>query len=72
MTSQRMGGIVLLAAGIVLFIIGLNASDSVADQFSEFFTGHFTDTTVWYIVGGGALALVGLMMTLFAGRGSRT
>ena len=49
--------------GLILFIIGMNASDSAADRWSNFFTGHFTDITVWYLVGGGGLAL-GLMMGL--------
>ena len=36
--------------GLILFIIGMNASDSAADRWSDFFTGHFTDNTVWYLV----------------------
>jgi hypothetical protein len=62
MNMQRIGGILLLVAGVVLFIIGMSASDSVADRFSDFFTGHFTDTTVWYIVGGIASAVAGLVL----------
>jgi hypothetical protein len=61
-------GVVCLAAGVVLFIIGMNASDSLADQWSEFFTGHFTDSTVWYIVGGVAAAIVGLALISFGRR----
>jgi hypothetical protein len=55
---------VVLLLGVVLFVIGLNASDSPADRWSNFFTGHFTDTTVWYLVGGVALAAVGLVTVL--------
>lgn len=68
MNSQRIGGIVLLVAGVILFIIGMNASSSVADRWSNFFTGHFTDTTVWYIVSGVASAVVGLLLVMFGGR----
>ena len=68
MNSQRIGGIVLLVAGVVLFIIGMNASDSVADRWSNFFTGHFTDATVWYIVSGVASAVAGLLLVMFGGR----
>lgn len=70
MNIQRIFGTILLVAGVILFIIGLNASDSVADRWSSFFTGHFTDSTVWYMVGGIVLAVAGLMMGLFGGRGN--
>jgi hypothetical protein len=72
MNAQRIGGIVLLVAGVILFIVGMNASDSVADRWSNFFTGHFTDATVWYIIGGVAAAVVGLLLVMFGGRKSVT
>jgi hypothetical protein len=62
MSNQRIIGIALLVAGAILFIMGMNASDSLADRWSNFFTGHFTDTTVWYLVGGAASAAVGFIM----------
>ena len=68
MNIQRVSGIVLLAVGVILFVVGMNASDSVADRWSNFFTGHFTDATVWYIVGGIASAIGGLMLITFGGR----
>ena len=52
MTPQRMAGIVLLVVGVALFIIGLNSSHSIADRVSDTFTGRFTQSTTWYIVGG--------------------
>ncbi|MFA7236051.1 MAG: DUF3185 family protein [Phycisphaeraceae bacterium] len=70
MNIQRIFGTILLVAGVILFIIGLSASDSVADRWSNFFTGHYTDATVWYMVGGIGLAVAGLMMGLFGGRGN--
>jgi hypothetical protein len=69
MNPQRIFGIVLLVVGVILLIVGMNASDSVADQVSETFTGRFTRDTMWYIVGGIASALLGLLMVLFGGRG---
>lgn len=64
MNNQRIVGIVVLAVGVVLFLMGMNASDSVADQVSETFTGRFTDKTTWLIVGGIASGLLGLLLTL--------
>ena len=68
MNAQRVLGLVLLVVGVVLFILGMNASESFGDRFSNFFTGHFTDATVWYIIGGVALAITGLSLFVFGGR----
>lgn len=68
MTPYRIGGIVLLVLGAVLLIIGLNSSDSVADQVSETFTGRFTDSTMWYIIGGAGLGLMGLLLLVGGGK----
>jgi LPXTG-motif cell wall-anchored protein len=65
MSNQRIFGIVLLVVGVVLFIMGMNASDSVADKVSETFTGRFTDKTTWLIIGGLGAALLGLLLTFF-------
>lgn len=59
----------LLAVGVILLIIGMNASDSMADQVSQTFTGRFTQTTTWYIVGGCASALLGLLLVFVGVRG---
>ena len=72
MNYQRVIGIVCLVVGVILWITGLNASDSAADRWSNFFTGHFTDTTTWYILGGIGLALFGLLTTIFGGRGPKS
>jgi type II secretory pathway component PulK len=69
MNPQRILGIVMLLLGVILAIVGMNSSHSVADQVSNTFTGRFTQTTTWYILGGIALALLGLFMALFTGRG---
>lgn len=68
MNPNRMGGIVLMVVGVVLFIVGMNASESFADQWSEFFTGHFTDKTVWTMLGGVVLTVVGMTMAFAGGR----
>lgn len=67
--SNRILGIVLLVVGLLLVGFGLNASDSVADSVSEGFTGRFTDKTMWYLIGGAALAIGGLALA-FMGKGA--
>ncbi len=65
MSMPRICGIVLLVVGVILLIVGMNASHSAADQISNTFTGRFTQNTAWYIFGGAAAALLGLLMVLF-------
>lgn len=65
---QRVIGVVLLVVGVALLIVGMNSSESVTDQASEFFTGRFTDTTLWYIIGGIAVGIAGLGLLVFGGR----
>ena len=69
MSSQRMLGIVLLVAGVALLIVGMNSSHSFADQVSNSFTGRFTQTTTWYILGGIVAGILGVVMLAFGGRG---
>jgi len=68
MSPQRILGIVLLVVGVVLLCVGINASHSMADRVSNTFTGRFTEATTWYIVGGIASGLLGLLMVLFRGK----
>ena len=68
MTPVRIVGIILIVIGAVLLIVGFNASESVVDQTSEFFTGEFTDSTMWYLVGGAAAVIGGVLVIAFGGR----
>jgi hypothetical protein len=72
MSTQRIFGIVLLVIGGVLLMVGMNASHSAADQISYTFSGRFTQDTAWYIYGGGAAALFGLLLVVFGVRGRNT
>jgi Protein of unknown function (DUF3185) len=71
MSMQGIFGIVLLVIGTVLLIVGMHASHSTADQISNSFTGRFTQDTAWYIFGGGAAALCGLLMLVFGIRAGK-
>jgi len=50
----------LLAGGIVLMIVGINATNSFSSDVSRFFTGSPTDKAVWMLIGGIVAAVVGL------------
>jgi drug/metabolite transporter (DMT)-like permease len=68
MSPARILGIVLLVVGVVLLAYGFSAQDSPADQLSEALTGTPTDQTMWYLIGGAAAAVAGLLLTLFGAR----
>jgi len=52
----------LLVGGIVLIIVGFNATNSFSSDVSRFFTGSPTDKAVWMLIGGLVAAVVGLAM----------
>ncbi len=64
MSPYRILGIVLLVLGVALILVGLNAKDSVGDQVSEVFTGKYTDSTMWYLIGGAVAGVAGLALTV--------
>ena len=72
MNPQRILGLLILIGGVVLLVVGINASHSMADQVSNTFRGRFTDGTTWYIIGGVVTGLFGLSMALMCGRGKNT
>jgi hypothetical protein len=51
--------LILLAAGVVLIIHGVHASDSLGSDFSRFFHGGPTNKTTWLMIGGIVLTAVG-------------
>ena len=56
---NRILSLVLLCLGTVLIIYGLNALDSIGSSFSRFFNGAPTDKTIWLLIGGGILFVLG-------------
>ena len=65
--SNKAIGIALLVVGVVLLIFGLNASDSLCSEVKEAFTGNPTDRSIWLIVGGSLLGVLGLVSVLRPG-----
>ena len=58
----------LLVGGVVLIIIGVNATNSFNSDVSRFFTGSPTNKAVWMLIGGIVAAVVGLAGTLRSSR----
>lgn len=50
----------LVAGGILLIVLGLNASNSLSSDVSRFFTGSPTDKAIWMMVGGVVAAVAGM------------
>ena len=65
---NKLVSIALLIGGIVLIVVGINATNSFSSDVSRFFTGSPTDKAVWMLIGGILAALIGLTGTL---RGSK-
>lgn len=51
--------LLLLAAGIVLIVYGINATQSIGSAFSRLFTGAPTDKSIWLFVAGVVVAAIG-------------
>ncbi|MEX2488424.1 MAG: DUF3185 family protein [Pseudomonadales bacterium] len=62
MSSNKLVGVVLVVLGIVLLYFGWQASQSMTEQVTESFTGTFTDSTMWYIIGGAVALAAGAFM----------
>jgi uncharacterized protein DUF3185 len=56
-------GMALIVIGIVLVVYGINASDSASSGVSRIFTGAPTNKTLWLLLGGSGIAIVGAVMT---------
>jgi len=60
-------GLGLLAAGIGLVVMGLNASHSVSERLHETLVGGYSNQTTAFIIGGIALGVGGLGLLIFGG-----
>ena len=62
--STKAIGIAMLVIGVILVVYGINASDSVQSEVKEAFTGTPTDKSIWLLIGGAAVGIVGLFVAL--------
>jgi hypothetical protein len=66
---NKIASLAFLAGGIVLIVLGVNATNSFSSDVSRFFTGSPTDKAIWMLIGGIVATSVGLIGTL---RGKQT
>ncbi|SEO48318.1 DUF3185 family protein [Aquisalimonas asiatica] len=64
MKTNQILGVILLVVGVILLFTGWQASESLGEQVHETLTGRFTDTTMWYLIGGAAASLGGVLLIL--------
>ena len=65
---NKLVSLALLVGGIVLIVLGVNATNSFNSDVSRFFTGSPTDKAIWMLIGGIIAAVIGLAGTF---RGSK-
>ena len=56
--------LILLIGGVVLMVLGVQATHSFSSDVSRFFTGSPTDKAIWMVIGGLIAAVMGLAMML--------
>ncbi len=66
MSIQRIIGLLLLVVGVTLLFFGYNASQSVGERVVEGVTGHFTNQTMWFLIGGIAAMVGGVALTFWS------
>ena len=57
---SKLFSLALLVGGIVLIVIGFNATNWLGADVSRFFTRSPTDKAIWILIGGVVAVLVGL------------
>jgi uncharacterized membrane-anchored protein len=60
MAMNKALSLAVLAGGIVLIILGVNAYNSTGSDISRFFTGSATDKSIWLLLGGIVATIAGL------------
>lgn len=66
MSQNKLIGLVLLAIGIVLLVMGYNVEQSVGSQFKQAFTGSMSDKATLFYVGGAILTAVGAYLAFLS------
>ena len=64
-TAQRVMGGILSVGGVIVLMLAMNATHSLADQTSNTLTGRFTSSTMFFITAGFICIGSGLATLLF-------
>jgi ABC-type antimicrobial peptide transport system permease subunit len=51
----------LIIGGVVLIVLGFNATNTFSSDFSRFYSGSPTDKAVWMFIGGIVAGVIGLI-----------
>lgn len=62
MKPYQILSIALIVIGCVLLVFGISATQKTGEKVVEEVTGHYTNKTVWYIIGGIALIAGGFIV----------
>lgn len=68
MSSNTLIGIILLVGGLIALYFGIAATGSMGERVVEGVTGRYTDSTLWYLIGGGVASAGGLALLLMGWR----
>jgi hypothetical protein len=60
MNNKTLVAIVLLLGGAALIYFGLRAGNSFTSEFSKFFQGAPSDKSIWLVIAGGLVVIVGM------------
>jgi succinate dehydrogenase/fumarate reductase cytochrome b subunit len=63
MSLFRILGSAAFLIGIVLVVFGVIATQKTGEKAVSSVSGHYTDTTMWYFIGGIALVVGGAGLT---------
>lgn len=59
MSIQRLLGLAVFVVGIILLVVGIHSTNSIGEKVANEFQGHYSSTTMWYIIGGSVLIVIG-------------
>ncbi len=65
---NRLCSLILLVGGVVLIIVGFNATHSFTSDVSRFFTGSPTNKSIWILIAGVVCVASGLGLTVSSRR----
>ena len=61
---NKMMALAILAGGMLLVILGIAASNSLSSDVSQFFTSFLGNKSMWLLLGGVVLCVIGLASVL--------